>query len=49
MSEEHALVLVAGYQDLNTAHAEFQALTDRVKDKAITLKGSVLVGKDAPC
>ncbi len=47
MSEEHALVLVAGYQDLDTARSEFQGLTDRVKDKSITLRGAVLVGKDA--
>ena len=47
MSEEHAVVLVAGYQDLGTAQTEFQALTDRVKDKSISLKGAVLVGKDA--
>src|SRR5512144_2852675 len=47
MSEEHALVLVAGYQDLGTAQAEFQALTDRVSEQTITLEGAVLVGKDA--
>ncbi len=47
MGDEHALVLVAGYQDLDTAHGEFQALTERVKDKTIALKGAVLVGKDA--
>ena len=47
MSEEHAVVLVAGYQDLGTAQTEFQALTDRVKDKSISLTGAVLVGKDA--
>jgi arylsulfatase len=47
MSEESALVLVAGYQDLDTARAEFQALNDRAKDKSITLRGAVLVGKGA--
>jgi arylsulfatase A-like enzyme/uncharacterized membrane protein len=47
MSEEHAVVLVAGYQDLDTAQTEFHALTDRAKDKSISLKGAVLVGKDA--
>ena len=47
MSEESALVLVAGYQDLETARVEFQALNDRAKDKSITLTGAVLVGKGA--
>jgi arylsulfatase A-like enzyme/uncharacterized membrane protein len=47
MSEEHAVVLVAGYQDLGTASDEFRRLTERAKDKTIALRGAVLVGKDA--
>jgi hypothetical protein len=47
MSEEHALVIVAGYQDLETARRDFETLTDRTKHKHIALRGAVLVGKDA--
>ena len=47
MSEEHALVIVAGYQDLDSARRDFETLTDRTKDKHISLRGAVLVGKDA--
>ena len=47
MSEEHALVIVAGYQDLDAARRDFQTLTDRTKDKDIPLRGAVLVGKDS--
>jgi arylsulfatase A-like enzyme/uncharacterized membrane protein len=47
MNEEHALVVVAGYQDLEAAKREFGTLTGRVKDNSIDLRGAVLVGKDA--
>ena len=47
MAEEHAIVVVASYQDLDAARRDFQALADRVKDKQIALRGAVLVGKDA--
>ncbi len=47
MPEEHAIVVVAGYQDLDAARRDFEALADRVKDKQIALRGAVLVGKDA--
>ncbi|MGO9509485.1 MAG: arylsulfatase [Mycobacterium sp.] len=47
MSEENALVIVAGYQNLDAARADFQTLTDRAKDKSVPLQGAVLVGKDA--
>ena len=46
MSEENALVIVAGYQDLDSARRDFETLTDRTKDKHIPLRGAVLVGKD---
>src|ERR1700756_3136615 len=47
MAEEHAIVVVAGYQDLDAARRDFQGLADRAKDKQIALRGAVLVGKDA--
>jgi arylsulfatase len=47
MSEEHALVIVAGYQDLDSARRDFETLTGRTKAKHIPLRGAVLVGKDA--
>src|SRR5258708_31249844 len=47
MSEENALVIVAGYQNLDAARADFQTLTDRAKAKSVPLQGAVLVGKDA--
>jgi uncharacterized membrane protein len=47
MSEEHALVIVAGYQDLDSARRDFHALAGRAKDKSVALRGAVLVGKDA--
>jgi len=47
MSEDNALVLVAGYQDLDRARREFDALAEQVRGKQITLRGAVLVAKDA--
>ena len=47
MSGEHALVLVAGYEELKGARRDFDALAERVKDKQIALRGAVLVAKDA--
>ena len=47
MSDEQVLVLVAGYRDLDTARRDFDVLTDRVKNKQISLRGALLVGKDA--
>lgn len=47
MSEDNALVLVAGYQDLDSARHDFQTLVDAAKDKSIPLQGAVLIGKDA--
>ncbi len=45
MGEEHALVIVAGYQDLDTARRDFQTLTERTEHERIPLRGAVLVGK----
>jgi len=47
MGEEHALVVVAGYQDNEAARRDFDALADRVKRKQVSLRGAVLVAKDA--
>jgi hypothetical protein len=33
MSEEHALVVVAGYQDLDSARRDFETLTERTKSQ----------------
>jgi hypothetical protein len=47
MSEEHALVLVAGYQDLEPARRDFDALAEQVRNKQVALRGAVLaVGRD---
>ena len=37
MTEDHALVIVAGYQDLDSARHDFQTLTDRATDKVQAL------------
>lgn len=47
MSEDNALVIVAGYQDLDTARDDFANLTGRANAKTVPLQGAVLVGKDA--
>ncbi|CPR11977.1 sulfatase [Mycobacterium bohemicum DSM 44277] len=44
MSEEHALVIVAGYQDLDLARRDFGTLAERTEGKQIPLRGAVLVG-----
>ncbi len=52
MSDDHALVLVAGYPDIAAARGDFGTLTERVKNRTLELTGAVLVGKDAdgnPC
>ncbi len=47
MSEDNALVIVAGYQDIDTARSDFENLTGRANAKTLPLQGAVLVGKDA--
>lgn len=47
MSEEHALVIVAGYQDIDSARRDFETLTEGTKHKRVALRGAVLVGKDS--
>ncbi|OBK16687.1 arylsulfatase [Mycobacterium asiaticum] len=47
MSEEHALVIVAGYQDLDAARGDFENLTGQANADTFPLRGAVLVGKDA--
>ncbi|BBY22427.1 hypothetical protein MSTO_26320 [Mycobacterium stomatepiae] len=47
MSEEHALVIVAGYQGLDAARRDFQTLIDRAKDRGVAVRDALLVGKDA--
>ena len=47
MAEDNALVIVAGYQDLDSARHDFDTLTERADDKSVALQGAVLVGKDS--
>ncbi|OBI85184.1 arylsulfatase [Mycobacterium asiaticum] len=47
MSEENALVIVAGYQDLDAARGDFANLAGRANADTLPLQGAVLVGKDA--
>ena len=47
MAEANAIVVVAGYSDLDAAKGDFDVLAGRVKDKSLTLRGAALVGKDA--
>jgi uncharacterized membrane protein len=47
MSQETALVIVAGYQSLDIARRDFQTLTGRTNDKSLAVRDAVLVGKDA--
>ena len=47
MAEDNALVIVAGYQDLDSARHDFDTLTGRADDKSVALQGAVLVGKDS--
>ncbi|GCE43677.1 Sulfatase precursor [Rhodococcus wratislaviensis] len=47
MSDDTTLVLVAGYQDLDRGHLEFDALADQVRERTIALRGTVLVARDA--
>ncbi len=46
MPEARAIVLVAGYQDLEVAQRDFDALVAQVRGKQFALKGAVLVAKD---
>jgi hypothetical protein len=47
MAEDNALVIVAGYQDLDSARHDFDTLTGCADDKSVALQGAVLVGKDS--
>jgi hypothetical protein len=47
MAEDNALVIVAGYQDLDSARHDFDTLTERADDKSVALQAAVLVGKDS--
>lgn len=47
MSEAQSDVLVAGYQDIDTAAKDFEALVARVKDKSVRVEGVILVTRDA--
>ena len=46
MGDETMNVVVAGYPDIGTARHDFDALIDRVKDKAVASDGVILVAKD---
>jgi arylsulfatase A-like enzyme/uncharacterized membrane protein len=43
MSDEHTAVLVAGYQDIDTASGDFESLVARVKDGQIEIEGVILI------
>ncbi|GAB7145036.1 arylsulfatase [Mycobacterium riyadhense] len=47
MGEENALVIVAGYQDLEAARHDFENLTGGATAKTVPLQDAMLVGKDA--
>ena len=47
MSDTTQMLLVAAYQDPDTAQAEFDALVGRVQAKEVSTKGMILVAKDA--
>jgi hypothetical protein len=47
MSDERALVLVAGYRDLDRVRRDFEGLTDQVKNKQVGPRGVVPVAQDA--
>ena len=47
MSEAPGRVLVAGYQDLDVAHTDFDALVGQVKAKQVKIQGAILVAKDS--
>ena len=47
MSERTTDVLVAGYQDIETAQREFDGLVDLVKGKHVKVEGAILVSHDA--
>jgi arylsulfatase len=46
MADETMNVVVAGYPDIGAARDDFDALIDRVKDKAVASDGVILVAKD---
>ncbi len=47
MTESAAIVVVAGYAELEVARGDFDTLTKRAKDGSVALRGAALVGKDA--
>ena len=46
MSDEQTDVLVAGYQDIDTATSDFESLVAEVKDKQVEIEGVILVTHD---
>ncbi len=47
MTDERLLLLVAGYQDLSAARADFDTVTGLVRDKSVSTRGMILIAKDA--
>ena len=47
MADMHTDVLVAGYQDVDAASRDFDALMKAVKDKQVQVEGAILVTHDA--
>jgi len=46
MAEPPTDVLVAGYQDIDTATEDFESLVARVRDKKVQIEGVILVTHD---
>ena len=47
MAEDPTLVVIAAYQDLDTARHDFASVTAKVAAKVFAMRGAVLVSKDA--
>ena len=46
LHQEHELVLVAGYRDLEIARRDFAKLVDEVEHERFLVKGAALLTKD---
>jgi arylsulfatase A-like enzyme/uncharacterized membrane protein len=47
MSDDSMVLVVAGYQDVNTAHHDFDAMAALVQSKGVSSRGMILIAKDA--
>jgi hypothetical protein len=48
MDDDHELILVAAYEDLESARADLRQINRRIKH-GLELRGAALVSKDAGC